>query len=67
MHHSTTVGVDLAKNVIQVSVISARGKELLNRDRTPELEHVVMWEIQHIRLLPLRTLRAVSFPVNGAA
>ena len=34
MHHSTTVGVDLAKNVIQVSVISARGKELLNRSFT---------------------------------
>jgi transposase len=34
MHHSTTVGVDLAKNVIQVSVISNRGKELLNRSLT---------------------------------
>ena len=34
MHHSTTVGVDLAKNVIQVSVVSARGKELLNRSFT---------------------------------
>ena len=34
MTHSTTVGVDLAKNVIQVSVISARGKELLNRSLT---------------------------------
>ncbi len=31
MHHSTTVGVDLAKNVIQISVVSDRGKELLNR------------------------------------
>ena len=31
MTHSTTVGVDLAKNVIQVSVISGRGKELSNR------------------------------------
>ncbi len=31
MTHSTTVGVDLAKNVIQVSVVSARGKQLLNR------------------------------------
>jgi len=31
MHHSTTVGVDLAKNVIQISVVSGRGKELLNR------------------------------------
>ena len=31
MTHSTTVGVDLAKNVIQVSVVSARGKERLNR------------------------------------
>lgn len=31
MHHSTTVGVDLAKNVIQVSVVSPGGKELLNR------------------------------------
>lgn len=31
MTHSTTVGVDLAKNVIQVSVVSARGKELSNR------------------------------------
>ena len=34
MTHSTTVGVDLAKNIIQVSVISARGKELLNRSLT---------------------------------
>ena len=34
MSHSTTVGVDLAKNVIQVSVVSARGKELSNRSFT---------------------------------
>jgi len=34
MTHSTTVGVDLAKNVIQVSVVSALGKELLNRSFT---------------------------------
>ena len=34
MKHSTTVGVDLAKNVIQVSVVSARGKELSNRALT---------------------------------
>ena len=34
MTHSTTVGVDLAKNVIQVSVVSPRGKELLNRSLT---------------------------------
>jgi transposase len=34
MTHSTTVGVDLAKNVIQVSVVTARGKELLNRSFT---------------------------------
>jgi len=34
-------------------------------DRTPALEHGAMWEIQHIRLLPLRTLQAVSCPVNG--
>jgi transposase len=31
MPYSTTVGVDLAKNVIQVSVVSERGKEVLNR------------------------------------
>ncbi len=31
MTHSTTVGVDLAKIIIQVSVVSARGKELSNR------------------------------------
>ncbi|MDH3469618.1 MAG: IS110 family transposase [Gammaproteobacteria bacterium] len=31
MTHSTTVGVDLAKNIIQVSVVSAHGKELFNR------------------------------------
>ena len=31
MKHSTTVGVDLAKNVIQVSVVSTRGKQLSNR------------------------------------
>lgn len=34
MCYSTTVGVDLAKNVIQVSVLSGRGKELLNRSFT---------------------------------
>ena len=34
MSYSTTVGVDLAKNVIQVSVVSSRGKELLNRSLT---------------------------------
>jgi len=31
MSYSTTVGVDLAKNVIQVSVVNGRGKELSNR------------------------------------
>ena len=31
MCYSTTVGVDLAKNVIQVSVVNGRGKELSNR------------------------------------
>jgi hypothetical protein len=31
MRYSTTVGVDLAKNVIQIAVVSARGKELCNR------------------------------------
>ena len=36
-------------------------------DRTPGFEPRVMWEIQHIRPLPLRTLQAVSCPVNGAA
>ena len=30
MHYSTTVGIDLAKNVIQVSVVNGRGKETLN-------------------------------------
>jgi len=34
MSYSTTVGVDLAKNVIQISVISDRGKEVLNRSLT---------------------------------
>lgn len=34
MTHSTTVGVDLAKNVIQISVVSSRGKELSNRALT---------------------------------
>lgn len=34
MTHSTTVGVDLAKNIIQVSVVSGGGKELLNRSFT---------------------------------
>ena len=34
MKHSTTVGVDLAKNIIQVSLVSAQGKELLNRALT---------------------------------
>jgi transposase len=28
MRYSTTVGVDLAKNVIQISVVNGRGKEL---------------------------------------
>ncbi len=31
MSYSTTVGVDLAKNVIQISVVNGRGKELFNR------------------------------------
>src|SRR5210317_2062149 len=31
MTYSTTVGVDLAKNVIQISVVSSRDKELSNR------------------------------------
>ena len=30
MSYSTTVGVDLAKNVIQISVVNGRGKELSN-------------------------------------
>jgi len=34
MRNSTTISVDLAKNVIQVSVVSFRGKELLNRSFT---------------------------------
>jgi transposase len=34
MTHSTTVGVDLAKNIIQISVVSDRGKELSNRSLT---------------------------------
>jgi transposase len=34
MSYSTTVGVDLAKNVIQVSVVSPRGKERINRSLT---------------------------------
>jgi len=34
MSYSTTVGVDLAKNVIQISVVSSRGKELSNRSLT---------------------------------
>ena len=34
MRYSTTVGVDLAKNVIQISVLSSRGKELCNRSLT---------------------------------
>jgi len=34
MRYSTTVGVDLAKNVIQISVVSGRGKELSNRSLT---------------------------------
>ncbi len=34
MKHLNTIGVDLAKNVIQVSVVSARGKELINRSLT---------------------------------
>ena len=34
MTYSTTVGVDLAKNVIQISVVSSRGKELSNRSLT---------------------------------
>lgn len=34
-------------------------------DRTPVFEPRVMWEIEHIRLLPLRTQQVVSCPVNG--
>ena len=36
-------------------------------DRTPESEHMAIWEIAHIRLLILRTHRVVLCPVNGAA
>jgi len=44
MSYSTTVAVDLAKNVIQVSVISAHGKELLvaNSISSGETENVVL-------------------------
>lgn len=34
LSYSTTVGADLAKNVIQVFVVSDRGKELVNRSLT---------------------------------
>jgi hypothetical protein len=34
MRYSTTVGVDLAKNLIQVSVVNGRGKETMNRSLT---------------------------------
>lgn len=34
MKHLNTIGVDLAKNVIQVSVVSVRGKELMNKALT---------------------------------
>ena len=34
MKHLNTIGVDLAKNIIQVSVVSVRGKELMNRALT---------------------------------
>ena len=34
MKHLNTIGVDLAKNVIQVSVVSVRGKELRNKALT---------------------------------
>ncbi len=34
MKHLNTIGVDLAKNIIQVSVVSVRSKELLNRSLT---------------------------------
>ena len=32
MRHSNTIGVDLAKNVIQVSVVSQFNKELSNKE-----------------------------------
>ena len=31
---NTTIGVDLGKNVIQVSVVNNRNKELLNKELT---------------------------------
>ena len=34
MRQSNTIGVDLAKNVIQVSVVSASNKELSNKEFT---------------------------------
>jgi len=34
MKHSNTIGVDLAKNVIQASVVTSRGKELCNKSLT---------------------------------
>jgi hypothetical protein len=34
MRQSNTIGVDLSKNVIQVSVVSASNKELSNKEFT---------------------------------
>lgn len=59
-----------------LSVNQARKKKEINTklakmmkkayDRTPAFEHGAMWEIEHIRPLPLRTQQAVSCPVSGA-
>lgn len=35
-------------------------------DRAPAFEPGMMWEIEHIRLLPLRTRRVVFYPVIDA-
>ena len=41
--------------------------KMVTVDRTPGSEPRLMWESEHIRPLPERTRRAVSFPVIGVA
>jgi hypothetical protein len=64
MRCSTTVGVDLTKNVIQVSVVNGRGKELSNRALTRKKFAEFFGQTETIT----RSLRVVrDIPLLGAS